>query len=85
MCKVDDRPGRRCCTETVNCDDVDCWQTVCRVDDEICVTGASTTRHSELDRAGNGLVEMVERSGGFVTDHRVLAEDQQSPAELKPV
>jgi hypothetical protein len=55
------------------------------VDDQIRVTGASSTRHGELDRAGNGPIEMVERGGGFVAHHRVFAKHQQALSELEPV
>lgn len=83
MREVDDRPGRRCCAETLDNDDVDCRQTGCGVDDEICAAGAGSTRHGELDSTGNGLVELMECSGGLVTDHRVLTEYQQAAPELE--
>lgn len=85
MREVQNRPCRRCCAETLDGDDVDCRQAVCGVDDQIRVAGASSTCHGELNRAGNGPIEMVERSGGFVAHHRVLAKHQQASSELEPV
>ena len=85
MREVQNRSCCRCCAETLDGDDVDCRQAVCGVDDQLRVTGASSTRHGELNRAGNGPIEMVERGGGFVAHHRVFAKHQQASSELEPV